>query len=50
MGVGQWTSLLMTHKFMTTPSKVGCALPTVHPNALGETCKGEGILGYSLRH
>ena len=31
MGVGQWTSLLMTHEFRTTPSKLDCALPTLHP-------------------
>ena len=31
MGVGQWTSLLMTHDFRTTPSKLDCALPTLHP-------------------
>ena len=31
MGVGQWTSLLLSHEFMTTPSKLGCALPTLHP-------------------
>ena len=31
MGVGQWTSLLMTHEFRTTPSKLDRALPTLHP-------------------
>ena len=31
MGVGQWTSLLLSHEFMTTPSKLDCALPTLHP-------------------
>ena len=30
MGVGQWTSLLMTHEFRTTPSKLDCAFPTLH--------------------
>ena len=31
MEVGLWTSLLMTHEFRTTPSKLDCALPTLHP-------------------
>ena len=29
--VGQWTSLLLSHEFMTTPSKLDHALPTLHP-------------------
>ena len=40
MGVGQWTSLLMIHEFMTTPSKLNCVLSTLHPkhnNARGGT-------------
>ena len=39
MGVSQWTSLLMTHELRTTPSKLDCALSTLHPkhsNARGE--------------
>ena len=31
MGVGQWTSLLLLHEFMTAPGKLDCALPTLHP-------------------
>ena len=31
MGVGQRSSLLLSHEFMTTPSKLDYALPTLHP-------------------
>ena len=29
--MGQWSSLLMTGEFRTTPSRLDCALPAPHP-------------------
>ena len=45
MGVGQWTALLMAHEFRTTPSKLDCVLPTLHPkhsNAQGAIIRLDG--------